>query len=105
DLGAARAAVSPPRPFSGEAFGDRRHIDLTPDLRLRDEARADHPAHQDLSGSSLKWQPADRLDGAGRLPDEHHAVVGIPAQHRGGLSEIASLDASGTRPDLTVELR
>src|SRR6266516_2143496 len=103
DLGAAGPPVSSAGTFAGEALGDGRHVDLAPDLRLRRKTRADQPAHEHVSRPSLEGQPADRLDGPGRLADQHDAVVRVPAQDRGGPSQVTRIDAPGAGEDLAVK--
>src|SRR5260370_18099831 len=98
--GAAGPSVSSAGAFAGEALGDRGHVDAAPDLSLRRKARTDQPAHEDLSGPSLKRQSADRLDGTRRLADQHDAVVGVPAQDRGGMGQVTCLHASCASEDL-----
>src|SRR5207245_3542774 len=102
DLGAAGRPGSSAGAFAGEALGDRRHVDLAPDLRLRRKTRADQPAHEHVSRPSLEGQPADRLDGPGRLADQHDAVVRVPAQDRGGPNPVTGIDPPGPGDDLAV---
>ena len=103
DLGAARASVSSAAAFAGKALGDRRQVDLPPGLPFRCEARTDQPSHERRPRPSLERQPADRLDRAGRLADEHDAVVRVPAQNGGGLWKVTPHNASGTGADLAVK--
>src|SRR3989441_8937824 len=104
DLGPTGPPVSSAATHAGEALGDRRHVNLAPDLRLRRKTRPDQPAHEDVPRPSLEGQPADRLDGAGRLPDQHDAVVRVPAQDRGCPWQVTRIDASGAGEDLTVKV-
>src|ERR1700694_115630 len=103
DLSTARAPVSSTRTFAGETLGDRRHVDVTPDLLLRRKTRANQPAHEDVPRPSLERQPADGLDGTGRLADEHDAVVRIPTQNRGGPWQVTGREAPGACANLAVK--
>src|SRR6202035_418401 len=104
DLSTARAPVSSTSTFAGETLGDRRHVDLTPDLLLRRKTRAHQPAHEDVPRPSLERQAANRLRGTGRLADEHDAVVRIPTQNWGGTRQVTRRDASGACANLAVKL-
>jgi len=105
DLDAAGASVSSAGAFAGKTFGDRGQIDLPACLRLRDKARTDQPSHEHLPRPSLERQPVGGFDRAGRLADEHDAVVRIPAEHRGRLWQVTRLDASRAGKDLAVKSR
>ena len=103
NLSPAGASVSSAATFTGKALGDGGQVDLPPRLPLRGKTRSYQPSHQHRPRPSLEGQPADGLDRAGRLADEHDAVVRMAAQDRGRLWQVTRLDASGAGEDLAVK--
>src|SRR5438552_7414440 len=85
--------------LAGKAFRDRGAVRES----VLGDARAREPAAELGTGATRERRARDDLDAAGRLADDHHAVVDRSRDHRCRFVEVAGGDAPRARADARVQ--